>query len=112
MSRALIDEAAKALAAEGVRTRKLAAELSAADAARIAWADWTMKDVLGHLGASLGGLLRRMQGSVPTTAVGKTLEEINGLRRAERADWSLARVLEDVEQARAGLLAYLAGLDE
>src|SRR5437773_3264314 len=97
MSRALIDEAGKALAAEGERTRRLGAELSEADSTRIAWGEWTVKDALGHVGASLGGILRRMQGRVPPSAQGKTLIDLNELRRAERADWSLARVLDDVE---------------
>lgn len=112
MSRALIEEAAKALAAEGELTRQLGAELTDADAARIVWVGWTVKDVLGHVGASFGGLLRRMQGTPAPAGQPTTLDELNELRRAERADWPLARVLEEIERGRNALLAFVAGLGD
>jgi MOSC domain-containing protein YiiM len=112
VSRRLIDDAALALAARGERTRRLGAELTEAEAAHTVWDGWTIKDLLGHVEAAHRGLLRRMNGTVAPAVPGQTLSDLNELRRRERADWSLAHTLEQIEDARAALLDYLAGLPE
>src|SRR5438094_7357238 len=91
-------EAARAVTAEGERTRQLSAGLSDEHAARVLWDDWTIGDVLGHVAASHHGLLRRMRGDPPPAAPGQTLAEINEARRQQRRGWPLARVLADLEE--------------
>jgi MOSC domain-containing protein YiiM len=104
-----VRDAADALIAEGALTRALGESLREADAGRVVWDDWTVKDVLGHVAASHAGLLRRMQGTIPAAARGQTLAEINEQRRRDRAGWPLARVLDEIEVGRAADLTYLAG---
>jgi MOSC domain-containing protein YiiM len=102
-------EAAKALGAEGVQTRAL--DLDEASAARVAFDEWTIKDVLGHVHASHEGLLRALDGTV-TPAPGRTLAQINEERRQARADWPLAKVLGELDGARARAVAAIAGLPD
>lgn len=102
--RPLFAEAARALEAEGLRTRTLGASLAEPDGDRLVWDDWTVKDVLGHVSASHGALLFRVRGSVPPDAVGSTLAHVNEARRQARRVWPLSRVLEELEEARSALL--------
>jgi MOSC domain-containing protein YiiM len=112
VSRRQVEDAAQALAARSERTRRLGAELTEADAQLTVWADWTIKDVLGHVEASHRGLLRRMNGTVAPAVPGQTLADLNEQRRRERADWSLADTLARIEEGRQALLEYLAALPE
>jgi hypothetical protein len=112
VSRRQIEDAARALAARGELTRRVAAELTDADARTIVWDDWTVKDLLGHVEASHRGLLRRMSGTVAPAVPGQTLADLNEQRRRERADWSLADTLAQIEEGRRAVLDYLAALPE
>ena len=112
MRRRQIEDAAEALLARGERTRRVGAELIKADAQRIVWDDWTVKDLLGHVEASHRGLLRRMNGTVAPAVPGQTLADLNEQRRRERADWSLAETLAQIEDGRRALLEYLAALPD
>ena len=102
-------EAARALAAAGETTRRLVSELGEQGVKQIAWSDWTIKDVLGHLGGSLGALhhiLRRE----PRTPRQITLEAINEARRQERNLWPLSRVMDELESNRASTIATMSSL--
>jgi len=112
MTKERIDDAARALAKQGERTRAALAGLTEADAARTAWDDWTVKDLLGHVEASHRGLLRRMNGTVAPAVPGQTLADVNEARRQERTGWTLAHTLEQIEDGRRALLDYLASLTD
>jgi MOSC domain-containing protein YiiM len=115
MATSLFGEAARALEAEGVRTRALGREIDASTAARVRWADagepWTIKDVLGHVAASHAGLLRALRGDAAPMP-GRTLAEINEERRRERRDRPLDRVLEEIEVGRRAAVELLAALGD
>jgi hypothetical protein len=102
-------EAAKALAAEGAQTRDLG--LDEATAARPAWGDWTIKDVLGHVHASHEGLLHGLLGTA-TPMPGRTLAQINEERRQARAGWSLDRMLAELDGARERAVAAIGALTD
>jgi MOSC domain-containing protein YiiM len=100
-------EAARALDAEGVRLRALG--LDDAAASRTAWGDWTIKDVLGHLQSSHQGLLDGLRGTA-TPLPGRTLAQINEERRQARRGWPLAKVLAELDAARAEAIAAVGAL--
>ena len=102
-------EAAKALAAEGEHTRALG--LDEAAAARIAWDDWSVKDVLGHVHASHVALLDGLLGTA-APAPGRTLAQINEERRRARADWPLEKVLAELDAVRERAVAAIGELTD
>jgi MOSC domain-containing protein YiiM len=103
------DEAARALAAEGAFIRALG--LDEKNAARIAWDDWTIKDVLGHVHASHEGLLHGLLGTA-TPMPGRTLAQINEERRQARADWPFAKVLAELDAVRERAVAAIGELTD
>jgi MOSC domain-containing protein YiiM len=102
-------EAARALDAEGMRTRALG--LDEAAAGRVAWGDWTIKDVLGHLQSSHAGLLDGLRGTA-TPLPGRTLAQINEERRQARVGWPLAKVLADLDAGRAEAIAAIGAMPD
>ena len=102
-------EAARALASAGDTTRRLVNELGEQGVQQIAWSDWTIKDVVGHLGGSLGALHSILRGE-PRMPRQSTLEEINEARRQERNIWPLAKVMDELESNRAATIATMASL--
>lgn len=102
-------ESARALAAAGDTSRRLASELGENGVQQIAWSDWSIKDVLGHLGGSLGSLHAIVRGDPPPVRT-STLEAVNEERRQERIDWPLSRVMEELESHRSATIATLTDL--